>query len=1174
MPINVTNGNTWIAQQDYSIPGLAGGLKLTRTWNSLWSLTNPPEQAGIFGNSWRSTFEERIQSLSGGVVKYWKSSGSSLFYTYNSFSGAYNLTAPLNDQTSLSFDSVNSRWIVTEKNGTQRIFNNAGYLTSIVDLNGNTITINADANNQNRIASVTDASGRVLTFNYANASYPRLCTSISDSVGTFTTYNYDFASGRLTQVVYPDGSQLNYQYNSSVSNTLISKVTDSLGKTIEAHTYDSQRRGLTSQQANDSSGRPVTKVTITYGYPSSYQNYICDSTGNYCVTVTISNVAQRHYLTQTNGSYACSSCEFPGSSSETITNSGYSDSYIDPNGNRTFSSYDTQGNVLSRTLPKGSTFTGITGYDTWNYTYNSLGQVLTTTDPLGQAGDPNHTTTNSYDNHGNILSVTTASPDGGTTPGSVTSFTYNSNGTLATITDPLNHTTTINYCPSGQSNCPLWMVQSITDANNKTTSYTYDGRGNRLSVQDPVNTNPMTFTYDAMNRVTSITYPDLTSVQFHYDYRGRRDWVQDQNGKRTTYAYDDADRLLSVTDAQSPTAGVTTYAYDTESHVTDIWDAAQNHTHITYNGPNPQFVTFPSGYQERYSFTLMNQLSTKTDRIGNRLYFYYDYQNRVTRRYYPDLGTRIDYSYDGAARLTQVTDMRSGTDTYTFGYDNMGRLTSATTRYGFTTFGNKTVQYAYDAASNRTSMADPQNAPTTYGYDNLNRLTSLIYNNQTPGFTFGYDDMSRRNLLTRPNGINTTYGYDAASHLLSVLHQLGTTVLDGATYTYDNAGNRTTRTDQRTGTTLTYGYDNIYQLLSAMQGTTTTESYTYDLVGNRLSSLGVSPYTYNSSNELVSIPSGSYTYDNNGNTKTKPDGTQFTWDLDNELTQVVLPGTGGTVNFKYDPFGRRIQKAFTQGSTTTTTNYLYDGENLLEEVDQNGSVLARYTHGPFLDQPLSMLRSATTSYYEQDGLYSVTSLSDSLANLASTNTYDSFGKLTASTGSLINPYRFAGRELDSESGSYFNRARYYSPDVGRFLSEDPIRFSGGINFYAYAVNRPTLLADAFGLAPNQSPNPSWWQQFWNWMHGPPKPKPPNPIRPPNLCEPGQTRLFSEAGPNPYNRDGHGEERWAQFQDAFIDKCLAATTSGKETIPYCSQGAGVLGPFAYCDCCERCSQGGK
>jgi RHS repeat-associated protein len=415
-----------------------------------------------------------------------------------------------------------------------------------------------------------------------------------------------------------------------------------------------------------------------------------------------------------------------------------------------------------------------------------------------------------------------------------------------------------------------------------------------------------------------------------------------------------------------------------------------------------------------------------------------------------------------AARLTEVQDTLTGT--YTFGYDNMNRLTSATVDYSFDTTGALTVQYGYDKASNRTSMTDPQTIPTTYGYDTLNRLHTLTYNNQTPNFTFGYDALSRRNSLTRPNSVNTTYGYDPVSRLMSVLHKLGTTTLDGAVYTYDRAGNRLTRADKRTNVTLTYGYDNIYQLKTAKQGANTKESYTYDLVGNRLSSLGVSPYNYNSSNELTSTPSGSYTYDNDGNRKTDPSGTQYSWDFENRLTQVILPGTGGTVNFKYDPFGRRIQKAFTQNGTTTTTDYLYDGANTLETTDQSGNVLARYTGGPWIDETLSQLQSAISSYYEQDGLGSVTSLSNSAGALANTYTYDTYGKLTASSGTIANPFQFTGREFDAETGLRFYRFRYFDSTVGRFVSEDPIGFDGGINFYRYVQNNPALLIDPFGLS--------------------------------------------------------------------------------------------------------------
>ncbi len=197
------------------------------------------------------------------------------------------------------------------------------------------------------------------------------------------------------------------------------------------------------------------------------------------------------------------------------------------------------------------------------------------------------------------------------------------------------------------------------------------------------------------------------------------------------------------------------------------------------------------------------------------------------------------------AEIKQVSDP---TGVYGFAYDNMGRLIGTTTQYSFLPGQTFTNSYTYDAASNRKSLTAPDGSITTYGYDSLNRLNGLA-NSWAGSFGFSYDALSRRTSLKRPNGVNTSYSYDSVSHLLSVLHQAGTNILDGASYTYDPAGNRTSKTNYLNSVTENYSYDPLYELTQVTQGGSTTESYSYDAVGNRLSSLGVPSYQYNASND-------------------------------------------------------------------------------------------------------------------------------------------------------------------------------------------------------------------------------------------------------------------------------------------------------------------------------------
>ncbi len=167
-------------------------------------------------------------------------------------------------------------------------------------------------------------------------------------------------------------------------------------------------------------------------------------------------------------------------------------------------------------------------------------------------------------------------------------------------------------------------------------------------------------------------------------------------------------------------------------------------------------------------------------------------------------------------------------------------------------------------------------------------------------------------------------------------------------------------------------------------------------------------------------------------------------------------------------------------SPTGTTNYIYDRANVIEEVDGIGTVLARYSQGPGVDQPLSDVVGGVAKYYDADGLGSITSLADISGSLTDTYVTDSFGKTTASTGTTRNPYRYTARDLDSETGLMYYRARYYDVQVGRFISEDPIQFKGGANFYAYVRNNPISNTDPRGLDCESCPSGRWSGTGANW----------------------------------------------------------------------------------------------
>ena len=249
-PINLANGNVYIDQVDVSVPGLGGGLKLVRSWNSLW----PPSQsfyrtAGMFGPNWRSNFEERIFVGDDSYIKYARGDGN--FWSFGYAGSNWLAAAPANASAVLTQTSTN--WVLTFKSGEKRLFDLAsGWLTAIVDRNGNTTSLSYDG--MNRLTTVTDPASRHLTFTYASSSSYQVI-GVSSDVGLSLSYSYD-GNGVLSQVTKPDQSKWVFEYDNhpywwpNTPNPFIIAVKDESGKVLESHTYDCYGRGLSSSRAN------------------------------------------------------------------------------------------------------------------------------------------------------------------------------------------------------------------------------------------------------------------------------------------------------------------------------------------------------------------------------------------------------------------------------------------------------------------------------------------------------------------------------------------------------------------------------------------------------------------------------------------------------------------------------------------------------------------------------------------------------------------------------------------------------------------------------------------------------------------------------------------------------------------------------------------------------------
>ena len=871
--------------------------------------------------------------------------------------------------------------------------------------------INFDANGLH--TSTVDRNGNTTTYTY---DPDELLTTITDPAGVVTTLNYQ--NGRLSSVTDPVGRIANFQHD---NNGNLTKIIAPEGS-ILSYTYDSRHLMTTETDPNGNTH------TISYSFAGRFQSMdFADGS-----TKQLSPSLQKGLVDISSGVGDSASNPDPNNVLATDINS----TLTDGNGNVTITKTDNFGAITESTD---------------NCCLGRITEIERDEDglPTRITKANGAVTINTYDDNGNLLASNDQSI------GATTTFTYEPKfNRVTSITDPNGKTTTINYDATGN---PIVIV----DAQSNTTTQTFNSQGQLTGVTDALG-NTTAFTYNANGNLETTTDPLGNVTTLTTDSAGNIITATDANGNVTQFVYDTLNRLTQVTDANGD---ITNYSYDANGNLTQVTDANGNVTTFAYDSMDRLVTnTDPLGNSDTFAYDGNENLITTTDRNGQTLNFQYDSLNQLINKTLPaNLVTTFDYDLVG--NLTSISDPDSN---LTFSYDGADRLTTTATT-GSPNQPDVTINYTYDFNGNRQTMTDSLTGPTNYLYDTLNRITTIT-NPANQAVSFGYDILSRRVSTTLPNGVTTDFVYDSNSRLTSLQHKLGLTTLSDFSYTYDNVGNRTTMNTTRTGLTvnssLNYVYDNIYQLTQATRPLPAQpdETFNYDPLGNRLLTDGqTTNSTIGQANRLLDDTAFTYSYDNNGNLIQKTDKvtnetTDYIYNAENKLIRINLPG-GSIAQYRYDALGRRIEKDV----DGVVTRYIYDGEDILLEIDGTNTQIARFTHGFGIDEPLIMARGGQSLFYQTDGLGSIIDLTDINGAVVQSYVYNSFGNIEQQVGNVVNPYTYTGREIDTESGLYFYRARYYDSITGRFINEDPIGFAAGDNnFYRYVQNNPINFVDPDG----------------------------------------------------------------------------------------------------------------
>ncbi|MDM5181348.1 DUF6531 domain-containing protein [Massilia sp. DJPM01] len=1053
-PVNPISGSKILAgtsERDFSLPAA-----LPLAWQRVYS--SAQRKAGWLGQGWSTPLSETLHISEGQVVVQDAFQRDITFSLPRVGDALYSLSEKITLERSgeRSFELIDDKGLRSQFAMLGRAYDTA-VLVGMVDANDNKISIAYNA--RQLPETIEDSAGRVFVLDFIEHRGQLRLGSVSvqrDPV------DYEEATNEVL---------VSYAYD-ALGN--LSEVRNRMGQLMRQFAYSNhimvehaQPGGLVSRYEYDEiewTGK-VTRNWTNNGMSWDFR-YLAGE------TVVTDNLGRtQHYRFDKKRRFTGMIDALGGETTRRLDSNGNLVGIIHPGGRSTSYRYDGRSRVVR--VESGGKGTGIV-YDT------VFDKPALITDALGA------TTALRYDERGNLHSVTDAL-------GQRTVYHYDQQGLPVKVVDAAGGVKKLAFNRAAQ-------LISYTDCSGNSSYYSYDEDGRLLRVTD-AHGSATAYAYDAAGRLMSAVQPDGTAEHYEYDALGRLLARVDAAGKRTSYELDEDGKPRKRIDARG---GVMEYRYDGVRRMAEL---------INENGDAHRFVydaldrlIEETGFDARltrYRYDDSGQLVAKEEHgSGERTEY-----SRIDTSYLRDSAgqlvdkivsrvtgearaeqLRLRYAYDELGRMTQAANADAQVSLQ---YDALGRLVAEQTD---SDAGTTLLRHAYDEMGNRIQTVLPDGRVLNnlfYGSGHLHQI-----NIDGEVITDIERDQLHRPVSRTHGALTSQFRYDHAGRLLSqVTGQIG--VGEGAApviarqYEYDDSGNLLAIDDKRNGRT-TYSYDVIGRILSAVQPQS-DERFAFDPAHNLLDA-SVAGVGRVEGNRVRVFEDKRYDYDAHGNLSEKLVGShtrmRFEWNGAHQLVKAVITRnaqdeqpTLHTVKYAYDPFGRRIAKRDKQG----TTRFSWDGNRLLGEAREGHS--RTYIYEPHSFVPVAQSDLAPPSaggndahtgpvltYLHTDHLGTPREATAPDGELTWGATFKAWGKLLEETTPAAHidssadgldqfqAIRFQGQYHDIETGLHYNRFRYYDPDVGRFVSCDPIGLLGGNNLHAYAPN-PTRWVDPLGLTP-------------------------------------------------------------------------------------------------------------